>query len=78
MPNTGQKQRQGCCTECEFCHRKVILMITCFKLLKCNFCSQMSHLKKGCYKIIGYPSDFKPKKKSMSVMGSMAQQHDSV
>ncbi|XP_075101989.1 uncharacterized protein LOC142177399 [Nicotiana tabacum] len=31
--------------------------------VQCDFCHMKGHTKEGCYKIIGYPQDFKNKKK---------------
>ncbi|XP_070008521.1 uncharacterized protein LOC142162233 [Nicotiana tabacum] len=31
--------------------------------IQCDFCHMKGHTKEGCYKIIGYPQDFKNKKK---------------
>ncbi|OIS99478.1 hypothetical protein A4A49_62677, partial [Nicotiana attenuata] len=31
--------------------------------LKCDYCGYKGHLKENCYKIIGYPPDFKSKRK---------------
>ncbi|XP_009778404.1 uncharacterized protein [Nicotiana sylvestris] len=36
--------------------------------MKCEFCNKTEHLKENCYKIAGYPSDFKQKKKANAVM----------
>ncbi|XP_070052963.1 uncharacterized protein [Nicotiana tomentosiformis] len=37
----------------------------------CEHCGYKGHLKKNCYKIVGYPADFKSKKKTHIAGGSM-------
>ena len=35
----------------------------CYKLMKCEHCLQKEHVKKTCYKLIGYLENFKGKKR---------------
>ncbi|XP_075091729.1 uncharacterized protein LOC142171908 [Nicotiana tabacum] len=37
--------------------------------LMCDYCGYKGHLKESCYKIVGYPSDFKSKKKGQNTGG---------
>lgn len=44
-----------------------------FKLMKCEYCNQKGHVKDTCYKLIGYPTNFKAKKRSPAGSGYMVQ-----
>lgn len=48
---------------CDFCHMKGHLKVDCHKLLKCDFCHKTGHLRRDCYMLIGYPPDYKGKRK---------------
>lgn len=39
----------------------------CFKLMKCDYCQKKGHLKENCYKLNGFPPDFKPKIRANNV-----------
>nr|XP_016482304.1 PREDICTED: uncharacterized protein LOC107803184 [Nicotiana tabacum] len=54
--------------ECDFCHLKGHTRNKSYKLMKCEYCNKTWHLKENFYKIIGYPYDFKQKKKANAVM----------
>ena len=41
------------------------------KLLKCDFCHKTGHLKSNCYKLIGYPADYKGKRDTIVAENSI-------
>ncbi|KAK6804246.1 hypothetical protein RDI58_002030 [Solanum bulbocastanum] len=54
---------------CDFCNMKRHVRADCNKLKKCDNCNATGHVKDNCYLLIGYPDNFKGKKKVNTVMG---------
>uniref|UniRef100_A0A0V0I6E1 Putative ovule protein n=1 Tax=Solanum chacoense TaxID=4108 RepID=A0A0V0I6E1_SOLCH len=48
---------------CDYCHMRGHTREQCFKLKFCDHCKSRGHLRETCYQLIGYPADFKGKKK---------------
>lgn len=59
---------------CDYCHIRGHTRSQCFKLKFCHHCKSKGHLKENCYQLIGYPSDFKGKRKANVVTSSSEQQ----
>nr|XP_016505496.1 PREDICTED: uncharacterized protein LOC107823374 [Nicotiana tabacum] len=70
--NNTQKQRRNCNIECDFYHMRGHTREGCYKLTKWDYCNMKGHIKDNCSKIIGYPTDFKSKKKGDSISGHLA------
>ncbi|XP_049397518.1 uncharacterized protein LOC125861709 isoform X2 [Solanum stenotomum] len=49
---------------CDYCHMRGHTREQCFKLKFCDHCKSRGHLRETCYQLIGYPADFKSKKKA--------------
>ncbi|XP_075074777.1 uncharacterized protein LOC142162332 [Nicotiana tabacum] len=71
--NAGHKQKKNYSLECDYCHLRVHTKKNCYKLMRCDFCNMKGHLKENYYNIIGYPADFKAKRKGQPMSGNMAQ-----
>ncbi|KAG5587509.1 hypothetical protein H5410_047943, partial [Solanum commersonii] len=54
---------------CDFCDMKGHTRTNCNKLKKCDHCHTTGHVKDNCYLLIGYPENFKGKKKANAVIG---------
>ncbi|KAG5613506.1 hypothetical protein H5410_024787 [Solanum commersonii] len=54
---------------CDFCNMKGHVRADCNKLKKCDNCNATGHVKDNCYLLIGYPDNFKVKRKVNTVMG---------
>lgn len=48
---------------CDFCNMKGHIKAYCNKLKKCDHCHATGHVKGNCYQLIGYPENFKGKKR---------------
>lgn len=59
---------------CDFCNMKGHTRAECNKLKKCDHCHATGHVKDNCFQLIGYPENFKGKKKVNAVMGDSAMQ----
>ena len=49
----------------------------CNKLLKCDHCHKTGHVKLDCFKLIGYPTEFKGKRDSV-VAGNSVYEESSI
>ncbi|KAG5578418.1 hypothetical protein H5410_058552 [Solanum commersonii] len=49
---------------CNFCNMKGHIRANCNKLKHCTHCNMQGHTKDTCYQLIGYPADYKGKKKA--------------
>ncbi|XP_049387744.1 uncharacterized protein LOC125852054 [Solanum stenotomum] len=49
---------------CDYYHMRGHTREQCFKLKFCDHCKSRGHLRETCYQLIGYPADFKGKKKA--------------
>ncbi|KAG5572793.1 hypothetical protein H5410_062559, partial [Solanum commersonii] len=56
---------------CDFCNMKGHVRADCNKLKKCDHCHATRHVRGDCYQLIGYPDNFKGKKKVNAVLGGM-------
>jgi len=54
---------------CDFCNMKGHVREDCNKLKKCDHCHTIGHVKENCYLLIGYPENFKGRKKVNAVIG---------
>ena len=48
---------------CDFCNMEGHIKTDCNKLKKCDHCHATGHVKGNCYQLIGYPENFKGKKR---------------
>ncbi|KAH0640304.1 hypothetical protein KY285_036890 [Solanum tuberosum] len=53
---------------CDYCHMRGHTREQCFKLKFCDHCKFRGHLRETCHQLIGYPADFKGKKKANVVI----------
>ncbi|KAG5592057.1 hypothetical protein H5410_042571 [Solanum commersonii] len=49
---------------CDFCSMRGHVRADCNKLKKCDHCHVTGHIKENCFLLIGYPENFKEKKRA--------------
>ncbi|KAH0709203.1 hypothetical protein KY284_010630 [Solanum tuberosum] len=59
---------------CDFCNMKGHTRAECNKLKKSDHCNAIGHVKDDSFQLIGYPENFKGKKKVNAVMGDSTMQ----